>query len=496
MNNTPLNKPTWLLNKKWEINLDDSPLSSFKTNLQGFFSEENKNFFNDSIAKRRSAFDKADMYYDQIKNEKNQIINQFKNQVSVFSNDLLATDAKYFIASPFRGNLNTARFKAMEYLTGKYPDYPQITNDGYSSSITIIASANEYVNALNTLAAWLTIYLGKTDPSIEKFSEIFKTPLLSPLAGILSNNNSFQNSLDNINDLSENFYQNAAKQLPTDLLDQFKDAYKNSNLSKIVKAVEDIKDYSPSEIQIKLDETLNSKTSVINDLDVKSGEIQKDYIYQVINYDTIIYDTKEYTNGQFFKGTEETNYITLGKGKVVVTRGPDSIEDLGGNALDSIEALRNLKPFNRWFTIASFADIFKGVSDIAKNANQLYNTVSGAADEIVNAIDKGTEIIDNIYSAEESDFLGMYNYLKNVINSIDTDFNALTFNVFAVPPTQGGLNQIRFAHNEWFKDTVSGSPDIDDNSVVMMLTFVFSGTDLSLNQINKIAKMFNINFSR
>lgn len=500
MTDIPKNKPSWLLNQSIRVDLDGTPenpstLKNIFTSLDEFFSPETSQVVVDSIAQRREVFDTAYNIYQNIKSVKNNVVNGVNTSVGNFVNDLSLNGAKMYVPYPFRGNLNTARNNAINYLSGG-DNSPSRNSATYIGGITVIISSSVFTQATVVLLAWLFTLFGKDNQVMDVINKTINRPLLSPISGIIQSDpqildfieNSFNQERDKWNDLSGR------------LADQLENIYKTniseSSIGKVINSIQNPSGVAQTEIEALIKAFREGK-NIFNEIpdNIKSGEIVPGATYMILDYQVLTYNGQNYTDGDLFKGIQGiSTYTTVGNGYVIKKSEPAPASELGLNSQDLSQVIQDFNPYNKWIDILTVGNLFGGLNNGINQAKQLLSDLGQVVEDADNVVINGTRILDNATSAVENSALNAINFGQTLVNTIKLDFNALTFNILAVPPVQGGLNQFKLVHSEWMQGDVPGSPQIEDDSIICMFTLTLSGNvDLGMIELlNKVLGIFNI----
>lgn len=427
-----------------------NPLIDFLNNISSVVGSSTSNVLQLN-ANKKQAIEKAQSYIDKYSQGKNAVRDNLVSLVNDYASDFSSLGAKFIIPEPFYGGLSNARENSVKNLSATFQNVPFFLPDTWVSSFTLIANiGNDLVNGIKILIMLSTLLNGKTTATLDSISDIIHNPLLSPIADLIQNNEPlFSNGLFNDTETSFDdpikgvidttgsllFFSQETKGIISDLWDNsvFKDIETDIDLT------------DPTGNTTALGTILSTiKDNANKPLDLSNSGIENPF-------NTLVSRINQ-TNTDFTK-----------------------------------------TPYNTWFNLLTLGDLLPGIKDVASFVTKVAGEVSDISDFASNGITNGLNFVNQITDYGTGVISELSNKSTGIIDGLKQDLNLAAFDLFLVPPVQGGLEQLRYIHSEWMKSDIPNAPQYDPDTLSIMVTVVFGmPTDERIGLTN-LAKIFNIN---
>jgi hypothetical protein len=447
------NIPQWQPGIKISPNLDSvpgfNPLMDFINDIKTTISSTGTAVVTANNQKK-AAINKAKDFLDKYNQGKDAVTNTIIDTVANYAMDFSSLGAKFIIANPFYGGLPKAREEVVRTLSSSFKSAPLYSESTWVSSITFIANiGDDLINGIKLLMFLVNLLNGKNQASMDTVSDMIYNPLLSPIINLITedvplfNNSKYNDVVGPFGDPIKDAISTGASLLnfSQDSETIIKDLWDNS----VFKNIENDITTDPTNTNTALGSILNTvKNNAGKPLDLSSAGIANPFNSLVSRLNTASIDFKTH-------------------------------------------------PYETWFNLATLGDLFPGIGDVAAFAVKAAGEISSISDFGSNGLTNGLNFVDTVTDFGTGVVSDLTTHSASLLDGLKTDLNLLDFDLFLVPPVQGGLEQLRYIYSEWFKNNIPNAPQYNPNSLTLMINVVFgvpTNTNLGLTNL---AKIFNIN---
>lgn len=500
-------EPTWYSTK---FNISTGPVQVYIDKIKNAVTAANALTTGLNNAKQDMLSQVISEYKD-IKASKTAVFNSAIEAINQFSEDFNDAGAKFILLRPFVGDLTDLRSTMMRALSTRFENFPHLGPDASGGAFTLIFTTDQVtlVDTMTLIAKLTYLFFNKNNPSALDFvKEMIDNPMGSIIGQVASSDlieqikKSVEDEIGDITDIGQAF-----GNLPNAVTESFTNQW---DASPIASLVDDVLNPTATDTSVgKLTDFFKTPTNLI-----PSDGINPYAEYKVIqeyppleiqsefpnDYYSVLYNNHTYLGGDKFIGISGFDtYIGTehGKGRGHIQQtgkignvwdamGKFYVSDAAGNQ-QLVNDIENLNPFDKWYNITTVGDLFgKPLHDATKFGTNLLKEVGMGFDSLgdlgVNALGWASRYTDLVGDG----LTNVFARVNSILDSIPQEVNALNISLLYTGILDGGMDQIRFAHDQWIRPYIPNIPVINENTFMMVMCVVFSDGGV----VNKVSDFF------
>lgn len=364
-------------------------------------------------------------------------------KVNEFAGDLSNTGGKFIINKPFFGGLERARYIAVNNLTRSSNNFPNFSDEAYTSSINLVVNVgSDVVQLIKFLALIAPLFSGvfKDIETPGMIKTMIESPFFSPFIDLFTPEMLEQQKKEVATSFSS---------LADPLLDLWNTGSKISTTTASVAT--DMKNIWDSTLAGKIPTIDGINTTdtpnPIGELLASANLLKREGIDPVVNPED---PWAFFDNRTIFDRDVQADFRS-------------DFEKFPSN------------PYDHWFNLLTLGDLFPGIGDVANFATNLLNQANSGAKFAADGIQNGLEFAKQVKNLAFGSATELMNNANALIPKLKEEMDLFDFNMFITPPMTGGTEQLRYVHEQWMKSGALNAPNYDPNSITVLVQVVFGG---------------------
>ncbi len=320
-----------------------------------------------------------------------------------------------------------------------------LTTPKYIAGGILFTASKNTADALKNIIQNSTYFFGNHKGTSDGVAQIFDTPLLSPIGGLIKND-----SISSFLNIEDESFVSALAKLPVEVMEDAKKVVTDSDfLSNIITPT------SPLGTILKLD-PLGSEKS----LDIFLNN-QKESILSNV--------------------TQEIEASGVGK---FISNGKELI--------NSEKTLENLA--GKWINVDSFQDISSNISETNTAINgiltQLGNMTEGLSSSIMGVLNK----MDNLDKQLDTITEEAFTTIDTGLEGLKAGISGLEFTMLLIPPMEGGIPQLKVVLANYLDPTTNGAPQLNNDVALFPVVILFTAPiqEIMDVQFNIFTSLFEV----
>lgn len=501
-----LEKPTWSLSLGLDFSLT-GPFKDAKDAIKNVMQVATNEVL-DANQVVQETFNRADELYLGYKQAKTQITAAAEGAIATLANDLSEAGLKMIVMKPFQGGMSDLRAEVGSALSFGTDNVPAFSPGAYTASILIVVSIGQELASvsemlINLTKAMMTVFGADNDDENSKgfndqmnriVTEMQENPATTFFSDALTEDPKWLSTAkDEISNTTDKNWDMVG--MGKEVLDDVKTNFNNSGLGNVTKDFTNPYRKNGGPASDFLRNYQQIIRSPVSSAPVMSGDIEPNSVYKIktsLPDETCIIEYPPKSGLKYGISSNPDDLINsstftgfFGQPNFEIISGTPKITKIANNSpIGEGTKMRSFyrdgqqflsDPFDKWYSVFSLGDILGGpIKNAASLANNMLQTVGdsldGAADTVMNSAAWVSQIV---YSTAER-VTDVTNGANAILDAVPNEIELLGFDILTIPPGLGGLDQLRFANQQWLDEGVEGAPSYNEG-VVMMPILIAGG---------------------